>query len=507
MATRTQQTPAGELHSISPVSRFFCRLAGSDLGILEEASHEISRHVGTGAIILTTACFAGISMGFAISTISGNLWFALGVAVLWGLAIFNLDRFIVASFKKNKNKLTELKIALPRIILAILLGATISIPLELEVFNNEIEVEMKLMSTEFNTLNQQKQEDWYQAKLRPYQKEKKDLEIRNKELHDEIERFSPRIQQVAYQLADEMGGKGRTGKYGEGPVAKELRSQLEEARTNKQRVESAHALILAKNQERLIELNELISKIEKPKTDEEIQLAGISAQLDALHRLTAKNPYVAFAYWVLFLLLMAIETAPIFVKVFTPAGSYDNILASREQRIHQVETHKNTKLEMDINNDKAIYSEKLSERKKIEKQLHLRLLQKISEAQQKIMERAVSKWKQAQLAKVRQNPSTFVQAPSQPAVPCLVGRTWQSTDPQLPQWLIFSNGQVKNNVFELIKNNISQKGNWSYLNAQKDQLSLSLNGIVNQYRIKKLNSQELELEDLADGRQLRFGVV
>lgn len=63
---------------------------------------------------------------------------------------------------------------------------------------------------------------------------------------------------------------------------------------------------------------------------EKVELDGISARLDGLKKLTSTNSHVLFAYWIFFLLILSVETAPIFVKFFTPTGSYDEIFAMNE---------------------------------------------------------------------------------------------------------------------------------------------------------------------------------
>lgn len=57
---------------------------------------------------------------------------------LWGLMIFNLDRFIVSSMKKRNNAWSEWKMAFPRLVFAVLLAIVITRPLEFKIFEKEI---------------------------------------------------------------------------------------------------------------------------------------------------------------------------------------------------------------------------------------------------------------------------------------------------------------------------------------------------------------------------------
>jgi hypothetical protein len=60
--------------------------------------------------------------------------------IVWGLIIFNLDRFIVSSTGKGDgtDKITwrEVGQALPRIIIALILGFAISAPLEIKILES-----------------------------------------------------------------------------------------------------------------------------------------------------------------------------------------------------------------------------------------------------------------------------------------------------------------------------------------------------------------------------------
>jgi len=100
METRSQRnTKKNTPSELSEINEFLCRIAGSDLRILAQCPHEISRHARVGAIIISTALLAFVSMFFAVQTISNSTIVGLFTGILWGFVIFNLDSYIVASFK------------------------------------------------------------------------------------------------------------------------------------------------------------------------------------------------------------------------------------------------------------------------------------------------------------------------------------------------------------------------------------------------------------------------
>jgi len=125
---------------------------------------------------------------------------------------------------------------------------------------------------------------------------------------------------------------------------------------------SANSPKIQSNINRIQELDNQIALVPKPSA-KSVKLTGLSSQMEALKRLTSRNSYVFIAYWVFFLLIIGIETAPIFVKFFTPKGSYDEILAMNEYVTFMEQQKRKSDLHEMINSEiEAIRS--LNERKK-----------------------------------------------------------------------------------------------------------------------------------------------
>src|SRR6185312_2696054 len=81
--------------------------------------------------------------GYAIySVFSDPLW-AVSFALIWGLIIFNFDRFLVSTMRKyGVSRRKQIWMAAPRLVLALLIGFTIARPLELKIFEKEIDVQI-----------------------------------------------------------------------------------------------------------------------------------------------------------------------------------------------------------------------------------------------------------------------------------------------------------------------------------------------------------------------------
>lgn len=126
------------------MKKFFWWCAGADDTILEKCSKaEHTKYAGVGATVFFTGLLASISGGYALYTVFDSAVMAVAFGLLWGAVIFNLDRFIVSTIRKEGRFWKELLMVTPRILLALVLAIVISKPLELKIFDKEIQAVLK----------------------------------------------------------------------------------------------------------------------------------------------------------------------------------------------------------------------------------------------------------------------------------------------------------------------------------------------------------------------------
>ncbi len=119
--------------------RFFCFCSGASLQVLKECPIELNKYTSIGATVFFTGILAAISGSYALYSIFHNAGIAVFFGIFWGLLIFNLDRYIVASLKKNGSKWKELLTALPRLLVAIVISVVIAKPLEVSIFQDRVQ--------------------------------------------------------------------------------------------------------------------------------------------------------------------------------------------------------------------------------------------------------------------------------------------------------------------------------------------------------------------------------
>ncbi|MCM0042229.1 MAG: DUF4407 domain-containing protein [Algoriphagus sp.] len=317
------------------LTRFFWFCSGANFSILQKAPTESNKYLGIGATVFFTGFFAALAGFYALYTVFQSWWIALVFALLWGAMIFNLDRFIVSSMRKKEQGWSEWRLALPRLALALLLAVVISKPLELKLFEREIN--RKLDEQKIAFIKQSK--DSLAKGFPEIQALETEKEALKKEVH-QARTFRDKLQQE-YD-AERFGEKtaSTSGKIGLGTNAKKKEQQLDAAQ------EDLKALS-ARNDMRMQKLEVQIEEFRaKRQLEFEKQVPGIdgfdgfAARMDGLAKLTEESEAMATAELFLVLLFIAIETAPIFVKLISTRGPYDELLELHED---QVKLYKNEK--------------------------------------------------------------------------------------------------------------------------------------------------------------------
>jgi hypothetical protein len=126
------------------ISNFLIFCSGADRGMIDQCpKSERNKYASIGATVFLTGFLAAISSGYALYTIFRGEEYAflasVGFGLVWATIIFNLDRYIVSSFRKEGNWKRELLYATPRFFIAILISLVIAKPLEVRIFASRIE--------------------------------------------------------------------------------------------------------------------------------------------------------------------------------------------------------------------------------------------------------------------------------------------------------------------------------------------------------------------------------
>ncbi|OAA27803.1 protein of unknown function (DUF4407) [Frankia sp. EI5c] len=128
-------------------SRVLIRLSGADSKLLESFPHARAKYLALGASVAMSGSMAAVCCAIALRE-AGLPHFCAGVgALLWGYLILNLDRWLISAMT-GRRRGANFRVALPRLLLAVLLGISVSTPLVLRVFDPVIQVELAAMQRE-----------------------------------------------------------------------------------------------------------------------------------------------------------------------------------------------------------------------------------------------------------------------------------------------------------------------------------------------------------------------
>jgi len=117
---------------------WFTWVSGADPELLRKVPSAKGRFVSLAMTVLATAVLAGVSGTIASVTAGFSLWFALPLGVGLALTIGVIDRAIL-NIPRRRGVFQSLVVALPRLLLALLVGVVLAEPLVLRIFSSEIQ--------------------------------------------------------------------------------------------------------------------------------------------------------------------------------------------------------------------------------------------------------------------------------------------------------------------------------------------------------------------------------
>ena len=337
---------------------------------------------------------AGVSLAFALVTaLKVPLAAAVPLACCWSIAILSLDRLFVVSMSRKGSTLAQLGRAVPRVLLALLLGFVISTPFVLQIFQPEIEHEITVLHAQAQQAYLQSQAasqltqdvskdtqlvDTLSAEAggsgtSPAPPQDAQIKVLDGQLTQaETQQQDAQAQESAdsttwscqlYGTAPDSTCSGFKN-VGPGPLADAAKTAYMDAKNDDQRasatvqqlrgqidtLQKQAAQSIAQTQAS----NEAAAKAQLPQaradlaaaqaneaaqnakfTTENSNNSGLLIRLQALDAITAGNSTLEAARWLLFILFVAIDCMPVMVKVMLnlgPESNYDRMLAAEEKK-------------------------------------------------------------------------------------------------------------------------------------------------------------------------------
>jgi len=402
----------------SKVMRFLWKCSGGDHYILERATYSDQiKYMCLGGIVFATGAMAGLAGGYAFYTIfspkasdvldktkvlventnyipTDPLTVILSIifGIIWGLMIFNIDRFIVTSTGKGDGteKITwdEFKSAIPRIIMGAIIAITISKPIEIRMFKTEIDLAVHKQQ------EKEKEEGITQANAN-YETKVKEAKQKAQGIQSLIEQKEGAVSELRREVSNEITGKNKNG-AAYGPRAEQLERQAE--------IIELQIAELKKSPQ----YQNTISEIEKFNKEKKIAIADAekkAATLDGLLIRIQKAHEVAGWEITLFitLLFLSIELTPIFFKLMLNKTPYDYLAENRDDLIR---AENGIEVRYDYYKDKEGVERHLIINHEAEKIIFEKM--KVTEIQKELTEYAIAKYKEKEKEKIVANLEEYI---------------------------------------------------------------------------------------------------
>jgi hypothetical protein len=337
----------------SKFTQFLWWCAGADSYFMKQSpKQDRVKYSGIGGVVLTTGVLASLSGFLAFKTAFGTKgetaldtsaavsfleYLILGIGgLLWGLIIFNLDRFIISSTGKGDGTdvitRKEWGQAAPRIIIAAILGIVLSAPLETQILKSDIDQELhRRQDDSIVAMNKVTEVKLKQQRI-DFEKNKSIDEAKLAFYEKELAKYDAEISDLTQQVRNQM----ENGKvYGFGPVAKKLQENVDQKKQEKEafivRKKADVELIRKHIADSDKELANLLTVKQKSLRNNELEakkMDGILTRIDIAHE---KGPILSL---MLLLVFLCIETGPIIFKLMMTKGVYDYMVENYNHKLN-----------------------------------------------------------------------------------------------------------------------------------------------------------------------------
>jgi hypothetical protein len=289
---------------------------------------------------------------------------------------------------------------LPRLIIAIFLGIVISTPLEMKIFEDRIETQIKKD-------NVMRIEGIKNASNGDYTR-RQELEKELKILTDERSALVEKHREASEAHAKEISGEG-SGGIGDGPIAKAKESYKKDCERAIVDWDNENAKSKERIEKELESLATSISGFEEEidKTKEE---KGFCVRYEAFSNIKKEVPAVKIVSLFIMLLFIIIEVAPTMFKMMIASGPYDELLNEEMERKKAQSITNVSRINDDANTQIQIVVEKNKDKLAAEVAANKEILAKIASVQAELLETAIEEWRKEELAKIKANPSQYIQS-------------------------------------------------------------------------------------------------
>jgi len=290
-----------------------------------------------GVLVCCTGILAWFSGGYALYVTFDGVVLSAVVGLVYAGMIVTIDRLIVGARSRW--------VAVTRVFLALAIGMVIAVPLELRLFEDRIEQQIRMENRETN------------QRLRTNLKEQSDLQQLNRridQLRGEQTALRKEAQEAREAQLDEItgtkqAGEPRTGVAGKGPAYEAATKREETAQRQAQTLEKEIRRL--ENKKQRIQQNidrKHVAEASKPAFD-------LLARYEALGQVKQESSAARHITWGIRILIVLLELSPALLKVLRRKNDYETatdalIEAKKQIEVNRINAFSNSQIQK-IKND------------------------------------------------------------------------------------------------------------------------------------------------------------
>lgn len=236
-------------------------------------------------------------------------------------------------------------------------------------------------------------------------------------------------------------------------------------------------------------------------------------QLEAMEDLTKENRTLRNTSWMITLLFIVIEIAPILAKLLSHRGPYDDRLESYEHQISVKSKLDISEINLEINellkgaeeraklsNEAKTQNHKLQLDK--DQDIYLKTIETVAEKQEDLAKIAINQWYEAEKQRLEQQNGivkTLV----------LAGTSWEEKSDKKPAIYTFhQNGefvisQASQNPIDKMFGKSTQRGKWKH-DVSQQHLEIEVNDLKITYQVTHFSHNKLEIKKEEDSTTMVF---
>lgn len=391
------------------IMQMLWKAAGSDAYILKRSTYNDQvKYACLGGIVAATGFMAALAGGYAIYTIFEPKGSALDDAVhyptalmslvfgiIWGLIIFNIDRFIVAATGKGDGTEAitwqEFTGSIPRIIMGLVIAITISKPMEIRMFKSEIDAELHQAQLEKRKIYEGKTKANYNERFALINGDLDKIELKRVDLIG-------RIKKAENEYTDQLNGKVKGSIPGDGRLSKALREQVEKLESDLSAFDQSSKTELDRLTNEKLKLQKELDE----ELDKNVKVAeGLDGLLERIHL-----AHKVAGFWITFfitLLFVVIELTPIFFKMMLIKSPYDYMSDNVNELL---KADQGIQIKYDYYKDKQGQERNLIINHQANKKVEERMM--LIKAQSELSDYIIEKWKEKEKKNIDNNLDNYI---------------------------------------------------------------------------------------------------